>query len=70
MKWLAIILAVVAAGFAAMLALNREKPVERTVPASAVASVEGVTLAEPTAVTAPQASPIETVPVGKSDEAL
>lgn len=70
MKWLAIILAVVAAGFAAMLAMNREKPVERTVPASAVASVEGITLAEPTAVTAPQASPIETVPVGKSDEAL
>ena len=52
MRVLAVILVFVAAGFTALLVMNSDEKVQRTVPASSSAAVDGVTLAQPVTVAA------------------
>ena len=52
MRVLAVILVFVAAAFTALLVMNSDEKVLRTVPASSSAAVDGVTLAQPVTVVA------------------
>lgn len=54
MRVLAVILAFIAAGLAALLVMNREEKVMRTVPVSANAAVDGFTLAKPIVIAVPE----------------
>ena len=67
MRVLAVILAFIAAGLAALLVMNREEKVMRTVPVSANAAVDGFTLAKPIVIAVPERAQGEEPPVKEKE---
>lgn len=67
MRVLAVILAFIAAGLAALLVMNREEMVMRTVPVSANAAVDGFTLAKPIVIAVPERAHGEEPPVKEKE---
>ena len=67
MRVLAVILAFIAAGLAALLVMNREEKVMRTVPVSANAAVDGFTLAKPIVIAVPERAHGEEPPVKEKE---